>query len=231
MTAIVLLPGMDGSGAFFADFAAALQARTLVVSYPPDIPLGYAELEDFVRRALPADEPYILVGESFAGPLAISLASSALPALKALVLVCTFAACPVPWLSRTVRALIASLPFWRTPIRLTSSILLGRFDTPALRSQLQSAMRAVAPTVWRTRLREVLTVDVTSRLTRLAVPVLCLRASDDRVVQAAASEAIVRNVPNVRVVQIEGPHFLLQARPAQAAAALRTFAQQCGIEL
>lgn len=61
---IVLLPGMDGTGALFSEFVAALPpgAETLVVSYPPDQAMGYAELEAFVSAKLPAGT-FILLGE------------------------------------------------------------------------------------------------------------------------------------------------------------------------
>ena len=94
MTTIVLLPGMDGSGALFGDFIAALGLNPVIVAYPPDTPQTYDELEHFVHQSLPAGEPYILLGESFSGPVAIRIASRKPAGLKALVLVCTFAALP-----------------------------------------------------------------------------------------------------------------------------------------
>lgn len=56
MTALVLLPGMDGSGHFFAQFCQRLGAGidTIVIAYPPDAALGYRELTDFVRSRLPS---------------------------------------------------------------------------------------------------------------------------------------------------------------------------------
>ena len=74
---LVLLPGMDGSGLFFRDFIAALgpSVRTVVVAYPPDRALDYAALEAIAHQSIPADQPFILVGESFSGPIAIGLAA------------------------------------------------------------------------------------------------------------------------------------------------------------
>ena len=53
MTALVLLPGMDGTGDLFAPLLSALSPalRTIVIRYPSDRPLGYAELEAHARRA------------------------------------------------------------------------------------------------------------------------------------------------------------------------------------
>jgi thioesterase domain-containing protein len=73
MVALVLLPGMDGTGELFAPFLAALgpDQAVVVVRYPTDRELGYAELEQVARAALPVDQPFILLGESFSGPVAI----------------------------------------------------------------------------------------------------------------------------------------------------------------
>src|SRR6476660_4945010 len=51
MASLVLLPGMDGTGALFAPFIAALGSDTsgTVVDYPTDQALGYAALEALVR--------------------------------------------------------------------------------------------------------------------------------------------------------------------------------------
>ena len=69
---LVLLPGLDGSGKLFRGFinsiGAALEPR--IVSYPPDQPLGYEELESLIEAALPSQRPFFLLGESFSGPLA-----------------------------------------------------------------------------------------------------------------------------------------------------------------
>ena len=80
---LVLLPGLDGTGKLFAEFLEALDlgSSAQVVPYPPDIPLGYDELETLVRAALPAHGPFIILGESFSGPLAIRIAARPPPAL------------------------------------------------------------------------------------------------------------------------------------------------------
>ena len=83
----IVLPGMDGTGELLSDFVAAMAPafETEVVAYPRDRILGYEALLELVRPRLPVDEPYLLIGESFSGPIAIRLAASKPPRLAGLV--------------------------------------------------------------------------------------------------------------------------------------------------
>jgi pimeloyl-[acyl-carrier protein] methyl ester esterase len=98
---LVLLPGMDGTDRLFAPLIEALgpDVRVQVIRYATTSTAGYRELTDFVRQALPAKGEYVLLGESFSGPIAVSIAAQAPPGLKALVLCCTFVSNPRPGLA------------------------------------------------------------------------------------------------------------------------------------
>jgi pimeloyl-ACP methyl ester carboxylesterase len=224
MVTLVLLPGMDGTGTLFEPFVAALGSAFTVkaVRYPATEPLGYTELEAVVRAALPAEEPFVILGESFSGPIAVSLAASCSSQLKAVILCCTFVRNPLP-LPAALRHFVHLLPLGMAPMGLLNRLLLGAFSTPALRSSLARAIAQVAPSALRARLRAVLSVDVSAQLSGLGVPVLYLRASGDRVVPRAASELIARLRPRTEVVQLEGPHCLLQAVPSQAGQVVGAF--------
>ncbi len=96
---LVLLPGLDGTGKLFAEFLKALDSSigTLVVTYPKDVPMNYDQLEALVTAALPTDRPFVLLGESFSGPLAIRIAARRPEFLVGLVLCVTFARNPYSW--------------------------------------------------------------------------------------------------------------------------------------
>lgn len=224
MSTLVLLPGLDGTGQLFADFVAALgpQIEVIVASYPADKPLAYAELEARVRAMLPTDRNYFLLGESFSGPLAISIAASAPPGLRGLLLCCSFARNPLPVLA-VARPLLGLLPLAAVPLALPGYFLLGRFSTPRLRTALAGAVAAVAPAVLRQRARAALAVDVAGALANIRVPLLYLRASEDRLVPGSASALIAASVVHTRIVDFVAPHFLLQVVPAAAAAAVAGF--------
>ena len=79
-----------------AQIAPAVDAR--VIPFPTDEPLGYAELETLVRQALPADRRFVLLAESFSGPLAIRIGADPPRGLAGVILCGTFAKNPYPWL-------------------------------------------------------------------------------------------------------------------------------------
>lgn len=120
MTSIVLLPGLDGTGELFAPLVAAWgdRFRTQVVSYPRAERLGYAALADRVRALLPLHEDYVLLAESFSGPLGVMLAAERPQRLRGLVLCATFARSPLPllrWMApwrRQYRWLHCRIAYW-----------------------------------------------------------------------------------------------------------------------
>jgi len=92
-------------------------------------------------------------------------------------------------------------------------------------------MGAVAPVAWRARLRAVLSVDVVEKLASVRVPVLYLRGKSDRVVPRAAWSLIKKSLPSARLVEFDGPHFILQARPVECAEEVTAFAREAGFAL
>lgn len=224
MITLVLLPGMDGTGIFFEDFAAAVRPefKPVIVAYPDDPSLGYAELEPLARAALPHDEPFLILGESFSGPTAISVAASHPPGLLGLILCVTFARNPHPLLP-LVSAILKPLPAWRLPRFIQQPNLFGRFNSPYLRAKLGEVRGSVSQKTLKARLEAVASVDVSTQLSRVAVPVLYLRAKNDRVVSRAACDHIGKVLPGVEVAELDAPHLLLQTVPQEALAAIRNF--------
>lgn len=219
----VLLPGLDGTARLFQPLIEALGADALPVAYPPDQPLGYDELLPYVRARLP-ERPFVLVGESFSGPLAIRLAADPPRHLRGLVLVATFARRPLPiprWVARLVSPMVSRLP---PPALLLRWLLLGA-DAPApLVAELQAAIRAVAPAVFSRRCLEILAVDVRDDLARVDRPALYLQAARDRLVGPRCLAALRAARPALQVASLDAPHLALQRAPDEAARRLRSFA-------
>ena len=226
MTALVLLPGMDGTLALRRDFVTALGSRAecIVVPYPPGCTDGYAKLEAMVRSKLPSDRPYVLLGESFSGPIAISIAATRPSGLIGLVLCCSFARNPRPILG-SFRQLLPLLPFKLAPTGLLSSFVLGSFATAPLQSAWRTVLSEIPDTTLRARVAAVMDADVSPLLPSIQVPVLYLRGAYDRAVPRSCSDQIARSIRQAKIVEINAPHFLLQAAPIPAADAVVDFLQ------
>ncbi len=211
---------MDGTGELLAPFVRALPRgwKGTAVAYPPHRLLGYGDLRPIVDAAVPRSGPYVLVAESFSGPLAILHAADRPRRLRALVLSATFASNPLPPAVRGVGVLARPALF---RIRVTETffrhVLAGRDATPELVALAMSVAARLDPAVMAFRLREVLGVDVEDALPRIEVPVLYLRASRDRIVGKRAMNRIAAKVADFRSVTLDAHHLLLQTRPAEAA--------------
>lgn len=222
MISLVLLPGMDGTGTLSADFAAVAESefKPLVVTYPNDPSLGYVELETIARAALPLDEPYLILGESFSGPIAISIAGSKPPELRGLILCATFARTPHPLLPLAA-ALMRPLPAGRVPAFILDRQLFGTFVSPPFRKQVRALRGLVSKKTLKARTEAVAKVDVSRQLRGIGVPILYLRAKQDRVVPRAASDYMTKIRPGIDLVELDAPHLLLQVAPREALAAIR----------
>jgi pimeloyl-ACP methyl ester carboxylesterase len=222
---LVLLPGMDGTARLFQHFDAALRAQaaidTRAIAYPA-APLDYAALEAFVRERLPQDRPFIVLAESFSGPLGAALRANPPPGMRALILCCSFVRNPRPVLA-PLRHLLGLVPFGAMPGFALRQALLAPYATPALQAELASALAQVPPEVLRQRLRAILETDASSSFARGSLPVLYLRARHDRLVPPSNAVQILRQAAGAQLVDIAAPHMLLQAAPEAAAVAVAGF--------
>jgi pimeloyl-[acyl-carrier protein] methyl ester esterase len=221
---LVLLPGMDGTGIMFEPFVEVLQGfEPRVVRYPPNL-IAYPDCVAFARQQLPVDRPFLLLGESFSGPVAIALAAERPAGLVGLVLCVTFARNPRPRLAWAA-PLLRLLPAMHLPLPLLRRVLLGGRATEALSNLVATMLPQVPTATLKERLLAVVAVDHTALLDRVQVPILALRASQDRLVPKAATEWIRARRPT-DIVTLEGPHWLLQTRPDACLQALQGFVQR-----
>jgi pimeloyl-ACP methyl ester carboxylesterase len=220
---LVLLPGLDGTGKLFTPFLEVLgaQVETRVIGYPTDLPLGYEELEQRVRSALP-DRSFVLLGESFGGPIAIRIAAAPPAGLVGVILCGTFARNPYPllgWAGRLAFLIpLKSLPRW-----VRAPLMWGSKSAVHVPAKAERAIAGVAGVVVRRRIAALLAVDAGDCAARIHVPAMILYAGDDRVVPYAATRWMAARLPAAELVAIDGPHLLLQARPRECAAAVLRF--------
>ncbi len=220
---IILLPGMDGTGELFGPLLDSMPANpsVIVVRYP-DCPANYAGHEAVARAELPKDAPFVLLGESFSGPVAVSIAAAAPPNLRGVILSASFLTSPHPLL-RPLRALTPFVSPKLVPDVIAHRTLLGRFATPALRAAHRRALGHVSSATLTARLRAMADVDVRDAMKSVRRPALYLRGTEDRVVGARFGDEVLAHARHGTLVDIEGPHLLLQANPRDSARRIATF--------
>jgi pimeloyl-ACP methyl ester carboxylesterase len=221
----LLLPGIDGSGRLFAPLIAAgpRAFAPVPLSYPPDEVLGYDPLASRVRARLPRRR-FVLVAESFSGPLAIRLAAERPPGLAALVLAATFLHRPLHPLLHPIRGLVGARAFGLAmPAALVRHFMAGPDAPDAIVAEVQAAVAAVKPEVMAHRAAETLRVDAREQLARVEVPILWLAPARDRLIRTDGVEELLELQPGAEIATLEAPHMILQRCPHASLARIEEF--------
>ena len=204
----VLLPGLHGTGYLFKPLTRLLPSK--VFEYPGQGPQDYATQCAWLgRQKFPPS--YVMVAESYGGPLALLHAAARPRGLKGLVLLGSFAnmGMPLAWL---VSCLLPPLPLgspWFGRV-LQRSLFNGSAGPGAIRA-FQSGLKS-SPWIYRARMQAVMRGDVRPVLSEIQVPVLSLRATHDRMVPAQA-EAGLSGIPQLSSAVIDSPHVIAGTRP------------------
>ena len=211
---LVLLPGLDGTGLLFKPFIDVLPSgvEALVITYPPDEMSGYQQLADYVLAQLPENEEFVLLAESFSGPVAYKIALQQPANMQAVVFVASFLKPPqrlVLALSRLLpRRLLLSLP---VPEIILKLLLLGPDASASLVDLFRLALGKVSAKVLTYRLDEIASLNIA--MLKCDTRALYIQASDDYLVPEGCAEAFMGVMNNITLHQVEGPHFILQANP------------------
>ena len=219
---------MDGTGLLFEPIQKLWTEKTppLLLSYPPDHILGYAEIESFVLSRLPVSEPYVLIAESYSGPVAARIAARHPPMLRGLVLSATFVRRPMGWFGKWFRFLIGPYLFQPALTRFIADKIFKREGLPDEQiAQWIKAFGQVRPGVIAARLKEILEVEAFEDLRKCSVPVLCLYGQRDWLLPDRCRELIREAIPTAKMVGLDTPHLLLQDKPAEALREIQIFTQ------
>jgi pimeloyl-[acyl-carrier protein] methyl ester esterase len=218
----VLLPGLDGTGILFDDFAelSGMREEVSVVRYDPGLVAGYDEHVEQASGQLPEGRQ-ILIAESFSGPIALRLAQRYPDRVRAVVLCASFVLSPVgPWGRVFPWDILFRIPPPEWAIRRW---LIG--DHPTVLPDFYKALALVSPRVLAARCEAMAQLEV-DNFHPVGIPVLALWALRDALVSRRNGEAIQQVCRRVRNTEIDGPHLVIQCRPREVLAAVRTFAEE-----
>ncbi len=209
---LVLLPGLDGTGLLFKPLRDALPNNidVVVISYPPDVLMGYEELVEYVNARLP-EEDYILVAESFAGPIAYQLAELNSSYLQSVIFVATFLDSPRPLLSKLSKLFSPSL-IRVMPDFIIKSFLLGRSTNNEVLSLFKKSLKRVSPKVLSYRLNELSKLSMRHEQIQ-NVNALYIQASNDNLVLKKSAKNFKNAFSRLGIFEVKGSHFILQTNP------------------
>jgi pimeloyl-ACP methyl ester carboxylesterase len=210
---------LDGTGRLF---------RWLLPYLPPEHHVQMVNYQgrtyqELVSEMVLPDAPVVLVAESFSGPLAIRLAELRPAHVVGVSLVASFVRDPRRLLTRFGAGLGSEIFRVRPPASVVRRFLLDDSCSDAQVVEVQETVHSVAPEVLAGRLREVARVDVSDAFRSLAAPVQVIAATRDRLVPPSATRNLQRLRLGLTAKWIDGPHLLLQSRPAEAAAIISRF--------
>jgi aminoacrylate hydrolase len=226
--AIVLVPGLDGTGALFYRQVPLLAARHEVSTHRlRDDATRFDELiADLDARVIEAGggAPVTLIGESFGGALSLGYALSHPDRVSRLVILNSF-----PYFSPQARLwlgyhLLRATPWgmMRLVRHLTSFRMHSRHTHAAERRRFHQLMRATTRQGYLSRLKMLREYDVRDRLPDLRPPVLYLAADQDHLVPSVEQARLMSSrTPRATMRILEGHgHICLIAPDLDLAAIL-----------
>jgi pimeloyl-ACP methyl ester carboxylesterase len=224
---LIFLPGLDGTGLLIDTLLPLLPSwiHPVVIAYPLDRKLSYPELRDLVLGELRGERPFILLAESFSGPVAALVAERNPPGLRGVILSASFVTNPLRRFVSALRPLARSPLFVFPPPKfLTRRWLTGRDADDATVIHVQKAIAMVDARILAFRVRHLIGFDARLALRAASVPIYSLRATEDRVITEQCQNILLQTAPGMEQVLLGGPHLLLLTRPKESAREIVRFA-------
>jgi pimeloyl-ACP methyl ester carboxylesterase len=210
--AVVLVPGMDGTGTLFYRQLPLLARTHRVVTYAlrdtaTDMDTLVDDLAGIIEAVNPADGKAIVIGESFGGTLAMSLALARPERVAALVILNSF-----PYFKPQVHLRLALYGLAAMPwgaMRLVRRLTAWRLHSAhTRRDEIRRFLELTAATTkqgYVNRLRILRAYDIRGRLAALRPPTLFLAAERDRLVPSIAqARFMAARVPGATVRVLTG---------------------------
>lgn len=211
---LVLLPGLDGTGDLFKPFTEVLPSSIIVqvINYDLKNKQSYNDLVNYVISSLPKED-FILLAESFSGPIAYQIALRKPRQLKSLILVATFLENPRPLLLKFIpNSRIFSLPI---PTLIIKLFFLGFSAKTEIIDLFKTTIKKVSPNVIVYRLKEIAQLETFNKSFELRT--IYIQASNDKLIPNKSLRSWQKICKNFNVFQVNGNHFILQASPIRCA--------------
>jgi len=217
---LVLLPGLHGTGRLFEPFIDALNDKIGVsaIELPSGENQSYEFLTDYVRRRVPRDDEFVLLAESFSGPVAYRLLQDEIDGLVSVVFVVSFIKRPSNLAG--LAALVPNFVLRRSFVTdLAVKALLTGFDAGAeLINEFWAACDEAGVGTIKQRLKSVASLPKPTR--KISSPCFYIQAKHDFLVPAHNYLEFQKQFENIKLYRIKGRHLILQTRPEECAKAV-----------
>jgi len=215
---LVLLPGMDGTGNLFQPFINEVPSDIdcTVISYPNNECLSYKELEAYVLDKLPKEEDFVLLAESFSGPIGYLLAKRNLANMKGVIFVATFLQSPKKLLVNLGEllplSLLLALPI---PKFIIKQFFLGKNANNYIITLFKKTLKNISSEVLSFRIKEISKLCL--NLEKIRIKSYYIQALNDKLVSSNNLASFTTISDILKTIKINGPHFILQAKPKECA--------------
>jgi pimeloyl-ACP methyl ester carboxylesterase len=209
---LVLVPGMDGTGELFYRQIPTLSASHRVATYrlrddAPEMEMLVEDLARVIEAISPDAEPATVIGESFGGTLAMSLALHHRDRVRELVVLNSF-----PYFTPQLRLRLALtglrlLPWGAMGLvrRATAFRLHSRFTHRREILRFLELSRSITKQGYLGRLRILRSYDIRERLSEIGAPTLFLASDRDHLVPAVQqARYMAACVPRATLQVLEG---------------------------
>jgi pimeloyl-ACP methyl ester carboxylesterase len=225
---IVLLPGLNGTRDLFKPLVdkAPSHFNILTVAFPAQESYSYQQLTEYVLEKISHFEGgFILLGESFSGPLALFVAQTKPYSLKGVILAATFVTAPNIKIARF-------LP-WAFGFRLAKFVgsLFCKNQPKSVLGLVFNELTKLNPQVLAERIQAIFSVNAEAALKECSVPIMYFLGKNDFVVPRQNLDRVLAIRSDVKVIEFNTDHFLLQSAPAEAWNAICEFSTtiSCGV--
>jgi len=212
-----MLPGLHGTTRLFDAFVAMAPpwARCRPLSLPREGPQDFDSLARAFEPQVRPLEGFVLIAESYSGPVAARI-SALLGSKLALLVLCNPLTASAFLFPPRLAASLASatwVPAW------TAALLMTGGDRALARAMLRQ-VRALPRQTLIDRISIAQRTSPADIVTHVSSPLLSILGTRDLLVRASSSRDSIGRIPYSTVVELDAPHLVIQSHPADVWAAI-----------
>jgi pimeloyl-[acyl-carrier protein] methyl ester esterase len=210
----LLLPGLDGTGKLFSRFVRMRPSSFSceVLAYDD----GLAKLDEYinvVKARLSVDAKTILIAESFSGPIATYVASRYPEQVAGIVFSASFVKPPHPLLLN-IASVMPAPAFGAMRATLVKQFCVNSVYEKNVIDEANVVVGELESAVIKRRLMLLASLAKLAHA-QIDIPVLSLRATQDRLITQTAISSIANTFLKTISIDVKAPHFLLQTCPEE----------------